>query len=428
MLVNYEITTDLSINSLMDLKKLKMFEEESKLKVNKSRLARELNVDRRTVSKYINGYTKPKTRRSESKIDKYYNLISELLNHPNKVFEYKRILWQYLTDNHGLKCAQSSFRRYISSKDEFQSYFDNLKSRGTKDPSPMRFETGEGQQAQLDWKESINFVLNDGEVIIINIFSFILSYSRFRVYRLSLSKSQDILFNFLDESFKIFGGVPQEIITDNMKTVMDISRTKYSKGKINNKFKQFADDYGFKVRPCIAGRPETKSKVESPMRILDEIKAYSGDLNYDQLVKLLQKINDRENNRYHNEYNMIPIMGFNKEKDFLLSLPKDQIRNLYQIKTTTVKVNKSSMISYKGNKYSVPPKYINQQLKLQIYDSKLHLYSSTELVTIHNVSEKRLNYLEQHYIEVARRTLPFDDDKIEKIAKENLNRIGDRYK
>lgn len=70
----------------------------------------------------------------------------------------------------------------------------------------------------------------------VNIFVLLLSYSRFRVYRVSLSKTQDILFSFLDDAFETFGGVPDEIVTDNMKTVMDEARTEYSAGKINNKF------------------------------------------------------------------------------------------------------------------------------------------------------------------------------------------------
>ena len=78
----------------------------------------------------------------------------------------------------------------------------------------MIFETDKGQQAQLDWKENINFVLSNGEVININIFVLILSYSRFRVYRLSLEKTQDVVFSFLNESFEAFGGVPKELLTD----------------------------------------------------------------------------------------------------------------------------------------------------------------------------------------------------------------------
>ena len=80
---------------------------------------------------------------------------------------------------------------------------------------------------------------------------------------------------------------------------MDEARTCYKKGKVNNKFQQFADDYGFKVRPCIAGRPNTKAKVEAPMKLLDEIKAYNGKLNYEGLVKLVENLNNRINSSFH---------------------------------------------------------------------------------------------------------------------------------
>ena len=63
-----------------------------------------------------------------------------------------------------------------------------------------------------------------GEIIEVNVFVLLLSYSRFRKYRLSISKTQDVLFSFLDDAFETFGGVPKEIVTDNMKTVMDEAR------------------------------------------------------------------------------------------------------------------------------------------------------------------------------------------------------------
>ena len=68
-----------------------------------------------------------------------------------------------------------------------------------------------------------------GETIDVNIFVLLLSYSRFRVYRVSLSKSQNILFSFLDDAFEIFGGVPEEIVTDNMKTELEniVKTTEY---------------------------------------------------------------------------------------------------------------------------------------------------------------------------------------------------------
>lgn len=72
---------------------------------------------------------------------------------------------QYLKDNHGLSCAQSSFRRYISNNPEFNDYFKRRRKGYISNSSTMRYETDKGHQAQLDWKENIDFVLKNGEVI-----------------------------------------------------------------------------------------------------------------------------------------------------------------------------------------------------------------------------------------------------------------------
>lgn len=425
VLINYEIHTDLKINSLTDLGKLKEFHGNG-LKVNKSELARRLGKDRRTIHKYINGYVPTQTRNRKSKIDDYYEIIKELLNDSYKVFAYKRVLWQYLTDNYNLVCAQSSFRRYISSIDEFNQYFKNKKTK-VKAPAPSRFETKPGHQAQIDWKESMTFVLKNKEKVVINIFSFIMSYSRFRVYRLSLTKTQDILFHFMDEIFQTIGGIPKQIVTDNMKTVMDEPRTEYKKGKINNKFYQFSKDYNFDVHPCIAGRPNTKAKVESPMKILDELLAYSGELTYNQLSVKLKEINERENKRFHESYQGIPILDLENEKDFLGKLPHHSIRKSYQIETIDVTVNKSSMISYKSKMYSVPPEYIDKKIQLQVYDNQIHMYYNMELVTVHILTSKKMNYLHEHYEDILSMTLPFNKNEIKEIAKENLKNIGERF-
>lgn len=69
-----------------------------------------------------------------------------------------------------------------------------------------------------------------------------------------------------------------------MKTVMDVARTQYRKGKPNVKFEAFSKDYGFQIVPCKAATPKTKGKVESQMKLLDEIRAYSGKLDLSVFV------------------------------------------------------------------------------------------------------------------------------------------------
>lgn len=63
-----------------------------------------------------------------SRIDNFYEIIETLLSGdtPQK-FYYKRVLWQYLKDNHSLDVAYSIFRGYIQTIPQFQSYFDGKK-------------------------------------------------------------------------------------------------------------------------------------------------------------------------------------------------------------------------------------------------------------------------------------------------------------
>lgn len=427
MHIQLNVNTKIEVNKLTDLPKLKLLMEGLDMKINKSQLARDLNVDRRTIDKYLGGYNQPKTRNRKSKIDDYYKVIKLLLSgeSPQK-FYYKRVLWQYLKDNHGLECSASGFRAYISRKLEFQQYFDSNKGRQSNE-EVVRFETPPAEQAQLDWKENIKYLTKDGEILYVNVCVYLLSYSRFRTYLLSISKSQSVLLSFLMESFEAVGGVPQTLLVDNMKTVMDEPRTRYQQGKVNEHFYQFAKDCGFEVKPCIAGRPRTKAKVEAPMKLLDEIHAYQGQFNYDELHDFVQKLCNRINNEYHQGTGKIPILHLQKEKNLLSPLPSKRIRDYYKIDHILVKVNTSNMFSYKSNMYSVPAGYIGKTVGLQIYDNKIHVYYNTDLIAEHYISQQKVNYKENHYIDALAKQMPYKDN-IEELALKNLAAINEVYK
>lgn len=270
--------------------------------------------------------------------------------------------------------------------------------------------------------------MKSGETITINVLVLLLSYSRFRVYRLSLSKTQEVLFSLLNDAFETFGGVPQEMITDNMKTVMAQPRKEAYGGKVNPRFEQFANDYGFETKPCMAGRPQTKAKVEAPMKILDEIRAYNGRLNYTELCELVERMNNRINNQVNQGTGRIPLLYFEKEKAFLNPLPTEEIRKHYRIVTHRSIVNPSSMITDQSSQYSVPPEYIGKEMKLQVYDNYIHIYHNTTLVTLHSLSSRKLNYHEKHYVAIAQQAGVFKKEEIEDWAKENLSAIGEVYR
>ena len=82
---------------------------------------------------------------------------------------------------------------------------------------------------QIDWKESMPFVLSDiGEIIEVNIFVGVLGYSRYKMYKDSLLKTRTVLMSLLIEIFGNIKGVPKITITDNMKPIVNKPRTRVS--------------------------------------------------------------------------------------------------------------------------------------------------------------------------------------------------------
>ncbi len=88
MHIPINVHTDIEINSLSDLPKLKMLMESLNMKINKSKLARDMGVDRRTVDKYLKGSVPKNMQNRTSVIDDYYKIIKLLLSEESKQIFY----------------------------------------------------------------------------------------------------------------------------------------------------------------------------------------------------------------------------------------------------------------------------------------------------------------------------------------------------
>jgi transposase len=70
-----------------------------------------------------------------------------------------------------------------------------------------------------------------------------------------------------ENTFLAFGGVPNEVLYDNMRTVV-IERHGYGRGRhrFHPRFLDFARHCGFQLRLCAPYRAQTKGKVERFIR------------------------------------------------------------------------------------------------------------------------------------------------------------------
>lgn len=280
-----------------------------------------------------------------------------------------------------------------------------------------------GELGQVDWKEDMKLVNKYGEILTFNIFLFTLPFSEKKYCRLTLDKKQDTVINSLIYAFQYIGGVPKEIWFDNMLTIVDASKMG-KRDRINDKINQFSKDVGFKPIPCKPRRPQSKGTVEAFAKLCDRLLAYNNEfVTIEDLEQIVNTFNENINNETSQSHNRIVNEVFEYEKEYLLPLPNNKIFSTYLSNRQTRKVAKDSMISYKGNKYSVPVKYIGFDLNVIEKDNSLYIYDNTNLVRCHQILNNPLNYNKEDVKDILASDLlkGADDEKIEAFIANNLS-------
>ena len=134
--------------------------------------------------------------------------------------------------------------------------------RPTPPPEPViRFETPAGRQAQVDFAR-FRFPWGIRYALLV-----VLGYSRLLWCRFYPRQDMATLIDGLEDAFVYFGGVPHELLFDQMKAVITRDLRLEGGALIRNaEFLRFAQHWGFTPRACRPYRAQTKGKVERPVR------------------------------------------------------------------------------------------------------------------------------------------------------------------
>jgi transposase len=183
-------------------------------------------------------------------------------------------------------------------------------------PEPViRFETPAGHQAQVDFAQ-FRFGWGVRYALLV-----VLGYSRLLWCRFYPRQDMTTLMDGLEEAFRYFGGVPQELLFDQMRAV--ITRDLRLEGGAlvrNTEFLRFAGHWQFTPRACRPYRAQTKGKVERPVRYLRGNFVYGRTFLHDaDLDHQRQLWLDRVANvRVHGTTREQPRIRFDREERFLL--------------------------------------------------------------------------------------------------------------
>jgi transposase len=234
----------------------------------------------------------------------------------------------------------------------------------------VRFETGKGQQAQMDYATyEIDFTEEGRRRV--NLFSYVLGYSRRQYLRFVESQDFETTIREHVRAFQHLRGVAATCLYDNMKVV--VARYEGDEPIYNTRFLAFATHYGYKVWACRRRRPQTKGKCERPFRYIEGNFLNGRSFrSFEHLNECLTKwLAETADVRVHRETKRRPIDLHAEELPYLIPLPEKPYDTAEVVYRT---VNAEGMVPYRQNFYSVPWRYLGQALPLRITERELIVY------------------------------------------------------
>lgn len=323
-------------------------------------IARELGLDIKTVRKWLRQSFEAQRRRSRGRaLDDFEEFLRA---RAVEVGFNAAVLLRELRSQ-GYTGSYATLRRYVAPW---------RAERRSEELGTVRFETGPGDQAQVDWGTS--WVWLGEERVRVHLFVMVLGFSRRVFARAYASEGLDSLLDAHERAFEHFGGRTRTLLYDNPRTIVLAKDEASGSVTWNATFKDRMDFYGAEVRLCRYYRAQTKGKVESGVKYV-KCNALAGrrfadlDALNRWLVEWCLTVADT---RVHGTTHERPIERFAREEAAAL-VAVDARRPSPRERVESRIVPRDGLVAVESNRYPVSLEWAGRKIAVRIRADEIEL-------------------------------------------------------
>ncbi len=313
--------------------------------------ARALGLDIRTVAKWANveQFAQRKGVVRVSKLDAFKGQIVRWLDtHPYSAQQiYQRL------------CEAG----YEGGRTIVKDYVHRIRPRHQE--AFLKLDFAPGETAQVDWGEYGSIDVGSTRRRL-SFFLMVLCYSRRMYLEFTVSQTSEFFLSCHENAFAVFGGVPSEIMVDNLKSAV-LQRLVGVAPVFNPKYLDFSRHWGFEIKPCNVRSGNEKGRVENGVGYVK--KNFLAGLELPDFAT-----------------HQRPIDRFEEERAQLKRLNP---AGFDLARVSTVRVTKQFRVPLDSNHYTVPARYAGHRLTLKTYADRVCMYDQQQLIVRHARSMDR---------------------------------------
>ncbi|MCK4607859.1 MAG: IS21 family transposase [Gammaproteobacteria bacterium] len=262
--------------------------------------------------------------------------------------------------------------------------------KGQLHPS-MRQNHKAGEKLFVDYSGlTVPYVNRDtGEVYQAQVFVGVLGASNYTYAEATKSQSLPDWIGSHIRMFKFFGGVPEVLVPDNLKS--GVTKAHYYDPAINPTYQDLANHYRVAIVPARVRKPKDKAKVEVGVQGIERrILAKLRNQTFFNVVEINAAIKPLLAEYNTSNFQKLPGSRLTEfvevDKPALKPLPQ---HGYSYAEWKKVRAGIDYHISFERHYYSVPHKYNKQQLDLRITSTMLECFYQNKSVVVHRRSYKK---------------------------------------